>query len=75
VRERCRGQAAIQGEEQMKSAKRNSTEGALDRMAGRVMEMIGKLTGRTSTRATGRAARTRGTGRRQTARAKSRAGR
>jgi uncharacterized protein YjbJ (UPF0337 family) len=59
----------------MKSAKRNRTEGALDRVAGRVMEMIGKLTGRTSTRATGRAARTRGTGRRQTAKTKSKAGR
>ena len=59
----------------MKSAKRNSTEGALDRMAGRVMEMIGKITGRTSTRATGKAARGRGAGRRQTGKAKRKAAR
>ena len=51
----------------MKSAKRNSAEGTLDRIAGRVMEMFGKMTGRKSTRAKGKAARARGTGRRQTA--------
>jgi uncharacterized protein YjbJ (UPF0337 family) len=54
----------------MKSAKRNSAEGTLDRMAGRLMEMFGKVTGRTSTKAKGKAARTRGSGRRQTGRAK-----
>lgn len=59
----------------MKSTKRNSTEGALDRMAGRLMEMIGKITGRRSTRAKGKAARGRGAGRRQTAKAKSRTAR
>lgn len=50
----------------MKSAKRNSAEGTLDRIAGRLMEMFAKVTGRQSTRAKGRAARARGTGRRQT---------
>ena len=56
----------------MKSARRNNTEGTLDKVAGRLMEMIGKVTGRTKTRATGKAARARGTGRRQTGRAKTR---
>ena len=55
----------------MKSARRSKTEGTLDKIAGRLMEMIGKVTGRSKTRATGKAARARGTGRRQTGRAKS----
>jgi uncharacterized protein YjbJ (UPF0337 family) len=59
----------------MKSARRNSTEGTLDKIAGRLMEMIGKVTGRSKTRATGRAARTRGTGRRQTAKTRRKAAR
>jgi uncharacterized protein YjbJ (UPF0337 family) len=54
----------------MKSAKRNRTEGTLDRMAGRLMEMFGKMTGRTSPKAKGKAARTRGAGRRQSGKAK-----
>lgn len=54
----------------MKSAKRNRAEGTLDRMAGRLMEMVGKVTGRTSTKPRGKAARTRRAGRRQTGRAK-----
>jgi uncharacterized protein YjbJ (UPF0337 family) len=59
----------------MKSARRNSAEGTLDKIAGRLMEMIGKVTGRSKTRATGKAARARGTGRRQTSRAKGKAAR
>jgi uncharacterized protein YjbJ (UPF0337 family) len=59
----------------MKSARRNSTEGTLDRIAGRLMELVGKVTGRTSTRAKGRAARGRGAGRRQTATGKRKAAR
>jgi uncharacterized protein YjbJ (UPF0337 family) len=58
----------------MKSAKRSSAEGTLDRLAGRLMEAVGNLTGRKSTKAKGKAARARGTGRRKTGRAK-RAGR
>ena len=54
----------------MKSAKRNNAEGTLDRIAGRLMEMFGKLTGRTSPKVKGKAARTRGAGRRQKGRAK-----
>jgi uncharacterized protein YjbJ (UPF0337 family) len=47
----------------MKSARRDRTEGALDRLAGRILEAISKLTGRRSTVAKGKAARARGTGR------------
>jgi uncharacterized protein YjbJ (UPF0337 family) len=54
----------------MKSAKRNSAEGTLDRMAGRLMELFGKVTGRKSTKAKGKAARARGTGRRRTGKTK-----
>jgi len=54
----------------MKSAKRNTAEGTLDRIAGRLMEMFGKATGRTSPKVTGKAARTRGAGRRHTGRTK-----
>jgi uncharacterized protein YjbJ (UPF0337 family) len=54
----------------MKSAKRNKAEGTTDRIAGRLMEMFGKLTGRTSPKAKGKAARARGAGRRQTGRTK-----
>jgi uncharacterized protein YjbJ (UPF0337 family) len=58
----------------MKSAKRSSAEGRLDQLAGRVMEVFGKVTGRRSTKAKakakGKATRGRGAGRRQAARAK-----
>ena len=54
----------------MKSARRNRTEGTLDRLAGRLLEAFGKLTGRKSSSAKGKAARTRGTGRRQSGKAK-----
>jgi uncharacterized protein YjbJ (UPF0337 family) len=47
----------------MKSRRRNTSEGTIDRIAGRVMETIGRLTGNTKTKAKGRGARTRGAGR------------
>lgn len=59
----------------MKSAKRNSTEGTLDRLVGRLMEKVGKATGNTRTRATGKAARGRGTSRRQMAKGRGKTGR
>ena len=34
-----------------KSARRNKTEGAVDRLAGRVLEVVGKVTGRKSHKA------------------------
>jgi uncharacterized protein YjbJ (UPF0337 family) len=43
-----------------KSAKRNKAEGAMDRVGGRIMELVGKVTGRRSQKAKGKAARLRG---------------
>jgi uncharacterized protein YjbJ (UPF0337 family) len=54
----------------MKSRRRNTTEGTIDRIAGRVLETIGKVTGKNSTKAKGRAARGRGAGRSATGRAR-----
>ena len=53
-----------------KSAKRNKTEGFLDRVGGQVLEFIGKLTGRTSTKAKGKAAKGRGHARTKSGQAK-----
>jgi uncharacterized protein YjbJ (UPF0337 family) len=44
-----------------KSAERDKSEGAVDRIAGRVLEVVGALTGRRSQKAKGKAARARGT--------------
>jgi uncharacterized protein YjbJ (UPF0337 family) len=49
--------------------------GALDSIAGRVMEAFGKVTGRTSTRAKGKAARGRGRAKKSGGRAKKSGGR
>jgi uncharacterized protein YjbJ (UPF0337 family) len=43
-----------------KSSRRDQAEGVVDRLAGRVLEAIGRLTGRRSTQAKGKAARGRG---------------
>jgi uncharacterized protein YjbJ (UPF0337 family) len=58
-----------------KSSRRDKGEGAVDRLAGRVLEAFSKLTGKRSTRAKGKAARVRGRGRSAKGRAKRRAGR
>ena len=55
----------------MKSAKRNKNEGAIDKVAGAVLEMVGKVTGKGSTQAKGKAAKGRGFGRSSTGRARS----
>ena len=47
----------------MKSRRRDKAEGTIDRIAGKVMEAVGKVTGNHKTRATGKAARGRGAGR------------
>lgn len=47
----------------MKSARRDKAEGKVDRIAGRVLEAFGKLTGNRSAGAKGKAARGRGAGR------------
>jgi uncharacterized protein YjbJ (UPF0337 family) len=54
-----------------KSGRRDKAEGALDRVAGRVLEAFSKLTGKRSARAKGKAARGRGKVRSGRGRAKS----
>jgi uncharacterized protein YjbJ (UPF0337 family) len=58
------------GENVFKSARRNKTEGAVDRLAGRVLEVVGKVTGRKSHKAKGKAARARGSTRKKRGQAK-----
>jgi uncharacterized protein YjbJ (UPF0337 family) len=50
-------------ESDVRSAREDKIRGDIDRMAGRVIEAFGKVTGDRSTRAKGRAARARGAGR------------
>jgi uncharacterized protein YjbJ (UPF0337 family) len=50
----------------MKSAQRDRMEGALDKVGGRLLEAIGRLTGRVSLKAKGKAARARGAARTHT---------
>jgi uncharacterized protein YjbJ (UPF0337 family) len=59
----------------MKSGSRDRAEGFVDRVAGRVLELWSRLTGRRSAGAKGKAARARGKGRSAKGRAKGRAGR
>jgi uncharacterized protein YjbJ (UPF0337 family) len=47
----------------MKSARRDTAAGTVDKIAGRVLEAFGKLTGNRSAGAKGKAARGRGAGR------------
>ena len=54
----------------MKTKRRDKTQGTMDRIAGRVLEAVGKVTGKTSTKAKGKGARTRGAGRSAKGRAK-----
>jgi uncharacterized protein YjbJ (UPF0337 family) len=46
-----------------KSARRNKTEGGLDKVGGRIMEAFSKLTGNRKTGAKGKTARARGSAR------------
>jgi uncharacterized protein YjbJ (UPF0337 family) len=46
-----------------KSRRRNNAEGTIDKIAGRVLDAVGKVTGNRSTKAKGKAARGRGTAR------------
>jgi uncharacterized protein YjbJ (UPF0337 family) len=55
-----------------KSGRRDSAEGQVDKIAGRVLEAFSKLTGRRSAGAKGKAARVRGAGRRGKGRVKQR---
>jgi uncharacterized protein YjbJ (UPF0337 family) len=56
----------------MKSARRDKSEGTVDKIAGRVLEAFAKLTGNRSANAKGKAARGRGAGRSAKGRVKSR---
>jgi uncharacterized protein YjbJ (UPF0337 family) len=56
-----------------KSSRRDKAEGTLDRVAGRVLELFSKITGKKSTAAKGKAARARGRGRSAKGSAKRRA--
>ena len=58
-----------------KSSRRNKAEGRLDKIGGWALEMVGRITGRTSHKAKGKAARSRGSARTKTGRVKQRAGR
>jgi uncharacterized protein YjbJ (UPF0337 family) len=54
----------------MRSSRKDRAAGKADTIAGRILEAVGKLTGRRSTSAKGKAARTRGAGRSGKGRAK-----
>jgi uncharacterized protein YjbJ (UPF0337 family) len=54
----------------MRSSRQDRAAGTADTFAGRILEAIGKLTGRRSTAAKGKAARARGRGRSAKGRAK-----
>jgi uncharacterized protein YjbJ (UPF0337 family) len=56
----------------MRSARRDKASGTVDKIAGRVLEAFGKLTGNRKAGAKGKAARGRGAGRRAKGRAKGR---
>jgi uncharacterized protein YjbJ (UPF0337 family) len=58
-----------------KSARRDKAEGTLDKIAGRALEVVSKVTGKKSTKAKGKAARARGRGRSAKGGAKRRAAR
>jgi uncharacterized protein YjbJ (UPF0337 family) len=47
-----------------RSARRDRTEGMMDKMGGRILEAFGRLTGRTSHKVKGKAVRARGGARR-----------
>ena len=54
----------------MRSSQKDKNAGTLDRIAGRVLEVVGKVTGKPGTSAKGKAARGRGAGRSAKGRAK-----
>jgi uncharacterized protein YjbJ (UPF0337 family) len=54
----------------MRSARQDTIRGRIDKIAGRILEAFGKLTGNRSAAAKGKAARARGVGRTTMARVK-----
>jgi uncharacterized protein YjbJ (UPF0337 family) len=57
----------------LKSSRRDKAEGTVDRIAGRVLELVSKVTGNRTTKAKGKAARGRGRARSAKGGAKGRA--
>jgi len=55
-----------------KSSKRDKAEGRLDRIGARLMELVGRITGRSDQKAKGKAARARGSARTRRGRTKQR---
>jgi uncharacterized protein YjbJ (UPF0337 family) len=55
----------------MRSARKDRAAGTADTVAGRILEFVGRLTGRRTTTAKGKAARGRGAGRKAKGRLKS----
>ena len=54
----------------MRSARKDKSAGTVDKITGRIMEVVGKATGRSGTKAKGKAARGRAAGRKGKGRAK-----
>ena len=54
----------------MRSRQKDEASGTVDKIAGRVLDAVGKLTGNRKTQAKGKAARGRGTARKTKGRAK-----
>ena len=54
----------------MKSGRRNKSEGTVDKITGRLLEAVGKVTGNRKSKAKGKAARGRGAARTSAGRAK-----
>ena len=53
----------MKGRKSMRSSRQDQAAGKADSVGGRILEAIGKLTGKRSTSAKGKAARARGRGR------------
>jgi uncharacterized protein YjbJ (UPF0337 family) len=70
--QRCYGKQQ-EGGDMAKSSRRDRTEGVLERLGGRITELVGRFTGRKSHRAKGRVLRLRGSARSGRGRAKKRA--
>jgi uncharacterized protein YjbJ (UPF0337 family) len=56
----------------MRSGRQDSAAGTMDKVGGRILELVGKVTGKKSTSAKGKAARGRGAGRTAKGKAKRR---
>ena len=71
-REECLSHDTERKEREMRSKRQDKASGTVDKVAGRVLDAVGKLTGNRRTQAKGKAARGRGFGRQAKGRAKRR---